>query len=90
VDLNRIDISLHGISAEVANAAIAGLDASLSHRLQGLAWSGRALSLADTQAEVNLDATRVKPGATAADIRALLVEQIATAISQQLAQETSL
>ena len=85
IDLDRIDISMHGVSADLAQAAVDGLGAALSQRLKGMHWTGRLPG----SSELSLEATQIRPDASVAEVRALLVEQIATAIHERMAGESS-
>jgi hypothetical protein len=83
IGIDRLSIALHGISREVAEAAVAGLDGELRRRLGGMI--GRALNSGDLgvisigpiAAPGTLD-----PGA----LRALIAERLIFALSQPTAE----
>jgi hypothetical protein len=82
VDLNRIHISLHGVSAELVNEALKGLEAEIGRRLQGVKIANEALSING----ISLKPLTLGKSVNAAEMRALLVEQIAMAVKQGTAQ----
>lgn len=78
IDIERLSIVLHGISAGVAEAAAEGLDAELRRRLGSL--TGRALVSGDLGI-VRLDANA---GGTldAAALRGLIAERLVYALAR--------
>ncbi|MGB5453260.1 MAG: hypothetical protein WBN02_07155 [Sedimenticolaceae bacterium] len=77
IRLNRLDINLHGISAQLVEEAVSDLEATLRRRLQGLRLDGPdRLDIA----ELALGPVHAEPGIDAAGLRALLVEQIEYAL----------
>ncbi len=77
IDLNRLQISLHGVSAEVAESAMTGLDAELRRRLGRL--SPGDLQLED-RAELALDDIRVQGRIDASALRVLIAARLVTAL----------
>jgi hypothetical protein len=77
IRLNRLDINLHGVSAQLVEQAVADLETVLRRRLQGLKLDGPG-SL--DVGELSLGPVHAEPGIDAAGLRALLVEQIEFAL----------
>ena len=78
VDIDRLSIGLHGVSAQIAEAAVVGLDAELGRRLGDLV--GRALATGD------LGVVHIGPitGAAVLDagaLRGLIAERLVWAIT---------
>ncbi|GGX79784.1 hypothetical protein GCM10007160_04000 [Litchfieldella qijiaojingensis] len=82
IDLERIDISLHGVSAELVQEALDGLEAALSRQLQGVKASERPLALTG----ISLAPQHVSPHVTSDEMRDLLVQQIVMAVERALHQ----
>jgi hypothetical protein len=81
IRLNRLDINLHGISAQIVEQAVSGLEANLQRRLQGRRFDGPgSLDIA----ELSFGPVHAEPGIDAAGLRALLVEQIEYALVSAL------
>ncbi len=78
IDLNRIHISLHGVSAELVSEALDGLEAEVSRRLQGVKVANEILSVNG----ISLKPLQLKNSVDAVEMRSLLVEQIALAVKQ--------
>jgi hypothetical protein len=76
LQLERIDIRLHGVSAELANAALDGLEEALCRRLQGLKLAPGVIA----RAGISLEPQHLPRAIDAAAMRALLVEQIVLAV----------
>lgn len=48
IDINRVNIALHGVSAQVVETAVGGLEAAVKRRLGQLpGWSGTSLDIGD-------------------------------------------
>ena len=81
LNIGRIQIALHGISAQVAEQALAGLDDALRRRLDVLQIHGVAgmdmgeLSLSPVHSEAVLDASA---------LRGLIVERLCDAIQTRV------
>lgn len=78
VDLNRIHISLKGVSANLVQEALSGLEDELSRRLQGM----KAVHGDVFANDIRLDAREISPDIAPVEMRALLVEQIVSAIER--------
>ncbi len=78
VDLNRIHISLKGVSANLVQEALSGLEDELTRRLQGM----KALHGDVFANDIRLDAREISPNIAPRDMRALLVEQIVSAVER--------
>ncbi len=86
IRLNRLDVNLHGISAQIVEQAVAGLESNLRRRLQGRRFDGPgSLDIA----ELSLGPVHAEPGIDAAGLRALLVEQIEYALISALENSTA-
>lgn len=84
IDIGRLSIALHGVSAEVAEAAVAGLDVELRRRLGAL--TGRALVTGD------LGIIDIGPLAGTPDpaaLRALIAERLVFALSAPVTATTT-
>jgi hypothetical protein len=75
VDIGRLNVALHGVSAEIAEAAVAGLESALRRRLGSL-HVNRALDVP----ALRVDALDLPPEADAAALRELLAERLVQAI----------
>jgi hypothetical protein len=75
VEIGRLNIALHGVSAEIAEAAVGGLEAALRRRVD-------ALRIARSHAvpAMRVDALDLPPGTDAAALRDLLAERLVQAI----------
>ncbi|MGH8265245.1 MAG: hypothetical protein ACRET4_17335 [Steroidobacteraceae bacterium] len=78
IDIERLSISLHGVSAQVAAAAASGLDGELRRRLGALA--GRGLTSGDL-GSVRLGSIAVSGTLDAAQLRGLIVERLLLALT---------
>ncbi len=78
IDIERLSIALHGISAGVAEAAVNGLDEELRRRLGALA--GRALVSGDLGI-VRLGAITGSAVLDAAALRGLIADRLVLALS---------
>ncbi|MFN3324552.1 MAG: hypothetical protein ACK5AZ_13730 [Bryobacteraceae bacterium] len=77
IELNRIRLTLHGVSPAVAEAAVAGLDAELRLRLADAPWStARPISIDVPSVSVRA----VAPVGDAAALRAVIADQLAEQI----------
>ncbi|MBB3191873.1 hypothetical protein [Halomonas cerina] len=79
LQLERLQISLHGVSAEVAESAMTGLDEELRRRLGGL--SAADLPLSD-QAELALGAIHVQGRIDPAALRGLIAQRLVASLRQ--------
>jgi hypothetical protein len=81
LQLDRLDIRLHGVSAAVAERAVAGLAEALQSRLQGVTPGAApmidlgGLELAPLQLDAGVDAD---------GLRALLAERIGSALQRSV------
>lgn len=71
--LDRLQVSLSGVSAEIAERAVDGLEAELRRRLGGV--SSSELPWSD-QAQLSLGTVHVKGRIDAAALRALIAERL--------------
>lgn len=78
IDIDRLSIALHGVSAGVAEAAATGLDEELRRRLGNLA--GRSLVSGDLGV-VRIDAIAATGVLDAAALRGLIAERLVFALS---------
>lgn len=79
LQLDRLDISLHGISPEVIDRAMQGLEGALAQRLgQIRGAAGSALQ----RVEIDIGAVHLDNAPDAEGLRALLVERVADALQQ--------
>jgi hypothetical protein len=77
LQINRLEISLHGISAQLVEQAVGGLEETLRRRLQGMTLGARhGLDMA----QLTLAPLQVGSDIDVAGLRALLVEQIEYAV----------
>ena len=76
VDIGRLNITLHGVSADIAEAAVAGLEAALTRRLVAL----RLNRTLDVPA-LRIDPLDFPPQADAAVLRELIAERLVEAIN---------
>lgn len=79
VDIDRVGIVLHGVSAELAESAAAGLEGALRRRLGALHVS-RSLDVP----ALRIDALDLPPQADASVLRDLLAERLVQAIAAVL------
>ena len=75
VEIGRLNIALHGVSAAIAEAAVGGLEAALRRRLDILRIAGSR----DVPA-LQVDAFDLPPDADATALRELLAERLVQAI----------
>ena len=75
IEIGRLNIALHGVTAGVAEAAVGGLEGALRRRLGSLRI-GRPLDLPS----LTIDAVDLPPDADAAALRELLAERLARAL----------
>lgn len=78
VDLNRIHISLKGVSANLVQEALSGLEDELTRRWQGM----KALHGDVFANDIRLDAREISPDIAPREMRALLVDQIVSAVER--------
>jgi hypothetical protein len=75
VEIGRLSIVLHGVSAAIAETAVGGLEAALRRRLD-------VMRIADSRAvpALHVDAFDLPPDADATTLRELLAERLVQAI----------
>jgi hypothetical protein len=85
VDIDRLNISLHGLSAQLIEEATQGLDKELSRRLgmHGLGQHLSAGSMGFQIDHVSLDSIQVNNSIGSATLRALIAERLLEAIGVQ-------
>lgn len=92
IDIGRMNISLHGISAEVVEESTAGLEEELRRRL-GTRMQGQGLNSKTANidlAELALSPVHVSTTLNAAGLRSLIADRLVEAIeAQQLASEST-
>lgn len=81
IEIGRLNIALHDVSAEVAEAAIGGLEAALRRRI-GTLRIGRPHDVP----ALSIDALDLPPGADAVALRELLAERLALALGDTRTQ----
>jgi len=77
LDIDRLDITLHGVSADLADAAVSGLEDTLRRRLGGL-----RLDRAGSVPELRIDPLDLPSDADAAALRELIAEHLIAAIDR--------
>jgi len=80
VDIGRLNIALHGVSAEIAEAAVAGLEAALRRRLGSL-----RPSQSFAVPSLRVDAGDLPPEADAAALRDLIATRLVAALGDRAA-----
>jgi hypothetical protein len=85
LDLNRIHISLQGSAVDLVREALDGLEDEISRQLQGTKIANDILSING----VSLKPITLPAAANAAQLRALLVQQIVFAVRQGTASSSS-
>jgi hypothetical protein len=75
VEIGRLDIALHGVSADIAEAAVSGLESALRRRLDAL----HLYRTRDVPA-LRIDALDLPPQTDAAALRDLLAERLIEAL----------
>lgn len=75
VEIGRLSIVLHGVSAAIAEAAVGGLEAALRRRLDAMRIAGSR----DVPA-LQIDALDLPPDADATALRELLAERLVQAL----------
>lgn len=84
VRVDRLDINVHGLSAQVVQEATEGLERMLRRSLQAITVGrGSALDLG----ELSVGPVTVPQHVDAGALRAFLVEQVETALRQALPDE---
>lgn len=85
-DINRIDIALHGVSADLASAVADGLDAEIRRRLGALRIDqGRIGGTHSVDvSELAIAPVSLRAGTDAAALRGLLAEHIVQALHTEL------
>ncbi len=91
VDIDRLNISLHGLSAQLIDAAMQGLDKELGRRL-GMRGLGQPLStgLSNIQIDqISLDSIHINNPIDSATLRVLIAERLHEAIDVQYSTPSS-
>ena len=86
IDINRLQVSLHGVSASVAEAVVQGLEAELRRRV-GVASLGRGASSGPISldvAELGLRTIETTGTLNAAGLRGAIADRLVDAIQAQL------
>jgi len=92
IDLNRLQLNLQGISAELAEETMNGLEAALVRRLKSAHLDVTPGGQPRRLTGMPLDPLKVASNISALDMRDLLVEQIVLALektSQQTMQQSN-
>jgi hypothetical protein len=87
LDINRIALQLHGISAEIAQAAMQGLETELLHRLQMRGIDHSALS--GLSPSIRLPAIHSLTPLDADSLRARLADGLIDMLSGKNSQDSS-
>lgn len=84
--INRIDIALHGVSADLASAAADGLDAEIRRRIGALRIDRGMLDRANSVdvSELAIGPVSLRAGTDAAALRGVLAERIVEALHAEL------
>jgi hypothetical protein len=82
VEIDRLNIALHGVSADIAEAAVAGLGPALRRRLGSLR-TGRSFAVP----ALRIDAIDLPPGIDAAALRELIADRLVEAIDNRTAPQ---
>jgi hypothetical protein len=82
VEIGRLSIALHGVAAEIAEAAVAGLDSALRRRLGSLR-ARRSF----TVPELRVDAADLPSEADAAALRDLIVDRLVEVLGDRAAPQ---
>lgn len=91
IDIARLNLSLHGISAEVVEAAMQGLDAELGRRL-GVRRLGQGLSSKTARVdlpELALSPIHLNTALNVAGLRGLIADRLLDAIEMQQQNATA-
>lgn len=80
IDIGRLTIALHGVSAEIAEAAVAGLEAALRRRLGSLRL-GQSFAVP----ALRIDAGDLPPEADAVALRDLIANRLVTELGDRAA-----
>ncbi len=83
IGIDRLSIALHGVSREVAEAAVAGLDVELGRRLGGM--TKRALNSGDLGV-ISIGPIAAPGTLDPGTLRALIAERLIFALSQPTAE----
>jgi len=76
IDIDRLNVALHGVSAVVAEEAMAGLESVLRRRLGGL----RGSAVTSAVPELRIGPLDLPRGADAAALRALVADRLLEAL----------
>lgn len=87
LEIDRIRIALHGVSAELVEAAVSGLEAELGRRLGGLG-SGSRLQPLDI-GELAIGPLHSDTVLDAGALRGVIAERLVEAIRRRLAGEAA-
>ena len=91
VDIDRLNISLHGLSAQLIEEATQGLDKELSRHL-GMRGLGQHLSTAPDNIQIDqvrLDSIHIDNSIDSATLRVLIAERLLEAIDVQQSAPSS-
>ncbi len=81
INIERINVSLHGVSAGVVEQASESLEAELKRRLGTIRVSQRG---AADPGFLNLGPIHIEPSADGATLRSLVAERLTAALQRQL------
>jgi hypothetical protein len=85
LEIDRIHIALHGVSSEVVEAAVVGLEAEFGRRLGGLGSISKLQSL--DIGDVSIDPWQNDAVLDAGALRGVIAERLARAIQCRLSEE---
>lgn len=77
IDIQRLQLSLHGISAQVVEQAMSGLEDELQRRLGARSWTGLHSLAINT---LNLPAVKSDVVLDAAGLRGLIADRLTEAL----------
>jgi hypothetical protein len=85
-EINRIDIALQGVSADLASAATDGLDAEIRRRIGALRIDQGLLDRANSVdiSELAIGPVNLRAGSDAVALRGVLAERIVEALRAEL------
>lgn len=81
ININRLNISMHGVSAAVVDEASENLEAELKRRLGTLRISQRGIA---DLGFINLGLIDIAPSTDGATLRSLIAERLSAALQQEL------
>lgn len=83
VDIERLSITLHGVSADLAQGAVHGLEAAVQRRIGGL-----RIDRAGNVSEIHVGPFDLPRGADATALRSLIAERLVEAINRSPTSDT--